>query len=128
MTREFANHVPSYAAHSLATFKWRMKDRPKTPSNRGHTGNEPEGREAGGSVQDENMDEVPSLCEDEDENEDFTRQELDAWSEARDCYEHEAAVARAQLGGKPSSFDVIKVLFPEVEQPLSTVSPSMKAK
>ncbi|KAF8577632.1 hypothetical protein K439DRAFT_1664141 [Ramaria rubella] len=97
-----------------------------TPSNRGRTGNEPEAHEAGGSVQDKNMDEVPSLCEDEDENEDFTRQELNVWSEARDCYEHEAAVARAQLGGKPSSFDVIKVLFPEVEQPLSTVSPSMK--
>ncbi|KAF8592607.1 hypothetical protein K439DRAFT_1610381 [Ramaria rubella] len=53
MTREFANHDPSYAAHSLATFKWRMKDRPQTPFNWGRTGSEREAHEAGGSVQDE---------------------------------------------------------------------------
>ncbi|KAF8591401.1 hypothetical protein K439DRAFT_1626819 [Ramaria rubella] len=109
MAREYAAHDPSAAVRSLQTLRWRMKDRPQTPSKRSCTGgddSEPQAHEPRGSSQQDHKDEVGI--------EDFTRQELEEWSETREGYQHEAAIARAQLGGKPNSFDVIKALLPEV--------------
>ncbi|KAF8584841.1 hypothetical protein K439DRAFT_1106264 [Ramaria rubella] len=98
MGDEFANLSPSAAVQSLATFRWRMEDRRKHPSKWLHSGNESEHRKKRRSAQQESMNEVPSLCEDEDEIEDFTRQELDAWSDTRDTYRQEAATLLSELG------------------------------
>ncbi|KAF8587477.1 hypothetical protein K439DRAFT_1659022 [Ramaria rubella] len=81
MTDEFATRDPSAAVQSLETFRWRMEDRPRTPSMRSRTDNDSESYEPRGSAQQDNMDEVLNLCENENGIELITQQEFKAWLE-----------------------------------------------
>ncbi|KAF8587482.1 hypothetical protein K439DRAFT_1548195 [Ramaria rubella] len=81
MAGEFATHDPSAAVQSLETFHWRIEDRPQTLSMRSRTDDDSESYEPQGSAQQDDMDEVLSLCKDEDGIEDFMQQELEAWLE-----------------------------------------------